>query len=255
VKIVVCAKYVPTPEASLKLIKGGENFEGEPMMMNETDEHALEEALDIKRKVGGEVVVVTAGGIRASEVLYYGLAKGADKAVRIDFGINDSEVYAQVIAEAVKRLGYDLVLTGIESGDNLSAQVGMRIAEILGIPGLLGVVKVEVLGDSRRLRVIKEVGGGVKEVLETPLPAVLGIHTGTRSLSYVTLRKRMEARSKGIILFTTKDLGINEKALSRSVKDVKFSFPAGKKAKIIKGEPREIVRVLLEDIKGVLASG
>jgi electron transfer flavoprotein beta subunit len=254
-KIVVCVKYVPASESSLEIVDDGRGFKAEPMVINETDEYALEEALAIKKKFGGEVTVITAGTVRTSEVLYYGLAKGADRAVRVDTESNDPKVISKLIAEAVKKLRYDLILTGIESADNLSAQVGVRVAEKLGIPSLLMVMRIEVVKESQTIRVSKEIGGGVREIAELPLPALLGIQSGIRPLSYVTLRKKMLARSRSVTTLTLKDLSLDEKVLlEKSLESDRYSFPeVTRRAEIIKGEPAEAVKTLLEKIRRVLA--
>ena len=127
-KIVVCLKAVPGYVTKLQLADTGDriDYQSGSIMVNESDEYALEEALVLKERLGGEVTVITAGRLSAQHVLHIGLAKGADRAVRVDAHFGDADRTAAALAEAITRVGYDLVLTGVKSSDTLAAEVGIR---------------------------------------------------------------------------------------------------------------------------------
>ncbi|MFQ5875936.1 MAG: electron transfer flavoprotein subunit beta/FixA family protein, partial [Dehalococcoidia bacterium] len=185
-KIVVCCKAVPGVVTDVKAEPDGKavQYQEQFLAMNECDESALEEAIVLKRAHGGEVTVLTMGPIRAQDILYMALAKGADRVVRIDAQLQDAQAAGIVLAAGLRKLEYDLVLTGTQSRDTLSGQVGIAVAERLGLPFAYAVTQVEVVGDNT-LRVRKELGGGRYAEVELPLPALLCVQTGIQPLTYV----------------------------------------------------------------------
>lgn len=159
-KVLVCCKAVPKGIKKIKLVeaKGTVECESFSFLMNECDEYALDAALVWKKEQGAEVTVLTIGGIRSQDILYLALAKGADHALRLDGGnINESGVAAQMIAAAVKGRDYDLVITGVESEDNMASQVAVSVAERVGYPYALAVTAVKFLPD-RRIKATIEIG-------------------------------------------------------------------------------------------------
>ena len=122
--IVVCCKAVPGLVTDLKIAADGKaiQYQGQLLAINECDEYALEEALALKRTHGGQVTAISMGNIKALDILYYALAKGADKAVRVDFESQDPRVASTVIAAALGKLDFDLVLTGTQSRDTLAVK-------------------------------------------------------------------------------------------------------------------------------------
>ena len=256
-KIVVCAKTVPgyIIDPQISETKDRIIYKAGTIITNESDEYALEEAVALKKKFGGgEVTVLTAGPFLSVKALHTGLAKDADKAARIDTDRAEGGYIAKALAEAIKRLGYDLILTGIESSDSLSAQVGIMVAEMLGLPFAYAVTEVERGEKEGTLKVTKEIGAGVKLVEEITLPALLCMQTGTTPLSYVTLRKLVQARSKPTQTFTISNLGLDEEFKQPSASKIVgiLSPQMTSKAEIITGKPPEIASVLIKKVREVL---
>lgn len=252
-KIVVCVKAVPgfiiNPQVSE--MQDRVNYKAGSIIINESDEYALEAAVALKKKLGGEVTVVTTGPLSSQKALHTGLAKDADKAVRIDADFIDCRLIARALAESIKRLGCDLVLTGVESSDNMAAQVCLLVAEMLGMPFAYAVTKIEEGSSPQTIKVSKELGGGVEQVMEITYPAVLCMQTSSTPLSYVALRKMLQAQSKPVQTFTVKDLGIDEEFLKSSpfkIVDV-FSPQRTSNAEILTGKPAEVATMLIKRIR------
>ncbi|MBI4331716.1 MAG: electron transfer flavoprotein subunit beta/FixA family protein [Chloroflexi bacterium] len=256
-KIIVCVKAVPGLVSRLRVAKTQDKVEYESgsVVINEADEYALEAALTLKKELGGAVTVMTVGTLSAQQALYAGLARGADAAIRISTDLTDPAGISTALAEAVKTAGYDLVFTGMESSDNMAAQVGGSIAGRLGSPFAYGVVEIKPGERAGTVRVTKEVGGGVKQILEMSLPAVLAIQSGIVPLTSVSLRKVMEARSKPVQTLTLDGLRLSEKDLKEARKFKILSvFPPPQRsgAEVMEGEPSEMARRLSERIKEAL---
>jgi electron transfer flavoprotein beta subunit len=200
-KIAVCIKQVPTRDWQPRLndnrtwIRDADaTYE-----MNEPDAYALEEALRLKEKVGGEVVVCSAGPARVSQVLREALARGADRAIHVqDDGLaaGDAFMVSGALAGAMKDEGFDLVLTGLQSDDQGFAQTGVILAETLGF--VHATIIMEVQPKSGGLRVKRELEGGWFQWVSLPTPAVLTIQSGINQLRYATLKGIMAAKKKEI---------------------------------------------------------
>lgn len=255
-RTVVCVKAVPGYINKLRVSESQDRIEYEAgsLIMNESDEYALEEALVLKKKLGGDVSIITAGPVSSQQVLYVGLAKGADTAIRVDADFADSQRTAIVLAEAIRQIGYDLILTGVESSDNMAAQVGISVAERLAIPFAYAVTKVETGQSSGSITVTKERGSGVYQVLELPLPALLCMQSGTTPLSYTAVRKLLQARSKPVERLLINQLGIKDELLKSSPLKIVDVFSPQKtiKAHMIARNPREVAAILLKRIKEAL---
>src|SRR6188474_2489324 len=190
-KIAVCIKQVPTREwqprvddSKTWIREADASFE-----MNEPDAYALEEALRLKEKHGGEVVVCAAGPARAASVIREALARGADRAIHVehaDLAAADAFGVAAALADAMREEAFDLVLTGLQSDDQGHAQVGVVLAERLGIPH--GTIIMEVQIQDGRLRVKRELEGGWFQWIALPMPALLTIQSGINHLRYATLK-------------------------------------------------------------------
>jgi electron transfer flavoprotein beta subunit len=205
-KIAVCIKQVVTREWQLRVndqktwIRDTDaSFE-----LNEPDAYALEEALRLKEKHGGEVIVCCAGPARATQVIREALARGADRAIHVEsdaFVSADAAAVAAALSAAVKDEGFDLVLTGLQSDDQGFGQVGVVLAEKLGIPHATIIMEVQVTatdGGAGSLRVKRELEGGWFQWLTLPLPALLTIQSGINQLRYATLKGIMAAKKKEI---------------------------------------------------------
>ena len=200
-KVAVCIKQVPTREWQPRLNESktwireaDASFE-----MNEPDAYALEEGLRLRERHGGEVVVCAAGPARVAQVVREALARGADRAIHVEddaLASADAFVTADALAEAMREDGFDLVLTGLQSDDQGHAQVGVILAERLGMPHATIIMDVQV--EDGRLRVKRELEGGWFQWVGLPLPALLTIQSGINQLRYATLKGIMAAKKKEI---------------------------------------------------------
>jgi electron transfer flavoprotein beta subunit len=201
VKIAVCIKQVPTREWQPRLDEAGTWIREQEASfeMNEPDAYALEEALRLKEKHGGEVVACSVGPPRVQQVIREALARGADRGIHVDdarLASADAFLTAGALAGAMKDEQFDLVLTGLQSDDQGFAQVGVVLAERLGLPHATIIMEVQV-GDGR-VRVKRELEGGWFQWMTLPLPAVLTIQSGINQLRYATLKGIMAAKKKEI---------------------------------------------------------
>ncbi len=246
-KIAVCIKQVPTREWQPRLDESktwireaDASFE-----MNEPDAYALEEALRLKEKHGGEVVVCSAGPSRVAQVIREALARGADRAIHVEddgLGSADAFVTAAALASAMQAEQFDLVLTGLQSDDQGFAQVGVVLAEKLGVPHSTIIMEVNVEGAT--LRVKRELEGGWFQWVAMPLPAVLTIQSGINQLRYATLKGIMAAKKKDIRKAAA-PAGVASKQ-----KIVNLYVPEkGKKTQIIGGSPAEAAKTLVQKLR------
>lgn len=213
--IVVCCKSVPGLVTDLKIAADSKSlqYQGQLLAINECDEYALEEALVLKKAHGGQITAISMGSIKSQDVLYYALAKGADKAVRIDCESQDPRVASTTLAAALKKLPFDLVLTGTQARDTLGGQVGIAAASRLGLPFAYAVVGVEVV-DDKTIRARKELGGGRYADVELQLPSLLCIQTGIQPLTFVPPARRVRARQQPVSSFSSSDLGLQSEQLA-----------------------------------------
>ena len=211
-KILVAIKQVPSRDATLKLNSGATWIEESDLgwEMNEPDAYALEEALQLKEKLGGgEVVVLCAGPARAGQTIREALAKGADRAIHIEeenLAQFDLLGVAQLLARAAQAENPDLLLTGLQSDDLGYGQTGVVIAELLGLPHGTIIMEVEKIGSC--IRVKRELEDGWFQHIERPLPAVLTIQSGISKLRYATLMGIKRAKSKEVKRLTAAELGL-----------------------------------------------
>jgi electron transfer flavoprotein beta subunit len=201
-KIAVCIKQVVTREWQLRIAESGTWIrDGEASFeLNEPDAYALEEALRLKEKHGGEVVVCSAGPARAAQVLREALARGADRAIHVEsdaLAAADAFTVAEALAGAIRDEGFELVLTGLQSDDQGFAQVGVVLAEKLGMPHATIIMEVDASSGSA-LRVKRELEGGWFQWVSLPMPALLTIQSGINQLRYATLKGIMAAKKKEI---------------------------------------------------------
>lgn len=199
--LVVCLKQIPNPDLQFAIAPGGKDIKRETLnyKTNGSDEYALEEAVRLKEKHGGRVVVVTAGPKRAESMLREALAKGADEAVRVsydDVGGYDVGKTARVLAAAVKSIPHDLVLTGVQSDDLVNSATGAFLAGRLGLPHVSVVTKVQLQG--RSLEAWSELEGGLSRRYALPLPALISIQFGANVPRYAPLPAIMKASRQPI---------------------------------------------------------
>jgi len=200
-KIAVCIKQVPTREWQPRLndAKTWIREQDASYELNEPDAYALEEALRLREKHNGEVVVCAAGPARVQQVIREALARGADRAIHVEdesLASADAAVTSAALAAAMADERFDLVLTGLQSDDQGHAQVGVMLAERLQIPHSTIIMEVQI--EASRLRVKRELEGGWFQWIGMPLPALLTIQSGINQLRYATLKGIMAAKKKEI---------------------------------------------------------
>ena len=255
-KIAVCIKQVVTREWPLRVneSKTWIRDQDASVELNEPDAYALEEALRLKEKHGGEVVVVSAGPARAAQVLREALARGADRAIHVDgdsLTSADAFVIAAALADAIREETFDLVLTGLQSDDQGFGQVGVVLAEKLGMPSATIIMEVQVdpptgsgQGPSGGLRVKRELEGGWFQWMTLPLPALLTIQSGINQLRYATLKGIMAAKKKEI-----RQVAASTTA-SPAQKILSVYFPEkGKKTQMLPGSPAEAAKALIQKLR------
>lgn len=255
--IVVCVKRVPeTAEAELTIAEDGKSIKEERLVfdINEWDNYAVEEAILLKKKFGGEVKIVTVGPEAANETLRHCLAKGADSAIRLSdeaFSGSDSYVIARVLHEAIKDIKFDLLLTGVQSSDDGYGQVGVMLASMLKVPYATLVTNIEI--EDGTAKVCRELEGGEGEVLKIKLPAVLSIQTGINEPRYASIKGIRGAMKKEIKVLGLSDIGLGAedvgKAGSRTSIEELFVPPVGEVAEILEGAPEEVSGKLVEILK------
>jgi len=250
--IAVCVKRIPkTAEADIFIEKDGRDIKKDNLVfhLNDWDGYAVREAVRLKEEYGGgTVTVLTIGPEESKEVLTRCLAMGADKAVKIEEpSAQDNRLVAKILAQAVKDQPFDLILTGVQAEDDGCGQVGPGLAQMLGLPHATIVNRIEIAGD--RVKVKRELEGGIEEVVDLKLPAVLTIQTGINEPKYVSLAAILEAEDKEMEEFLLEKMGIAlDQPLDATIDQVFFP-QVGKMAEILKGNPEEVVMQLTEILK------
>lgn len=259
-KIVVCLKEVPDMEAHFRLNADQTAIEAEGLIykMNPFDECSIEEALKLKEKFQGEVILLTLGPDSAKQTIRKGLAMGADRAIHINdpiFAQSDSFVTAKALAKAAESVSSDLILTGVQSEDGLNMQTGIMMAELLNLPHASIVTHLEITDGGKKAKVIRELEGGILEEVICDLPAVFTIQTGINVPRYPTLPGIMKAKTKEIKDLKCADLGMNSQDVGKQgLKILKLFHPeSGKGAQMIPGDEaaaaKELMRRLKEEAK------
>ena len=253
-EILVCARRVPdTSENEITLNSAGNDIERDELVysVNEPDNYAVEEALQIVARVGGNVTVVTVGGEDDEEILRREMAMGANHGVLITddaFSGSDGRGIATILKGFVQKGNYDLILTGVQAEDG-GAQVGGMLAAMLDYPFASLVNSIEVL-EGRKLKIGREIAGGNKEISEIDLPCVLSIQTGINEPRYVGMRGIRAVASVAMPTYGASELGIDPGAVGEAaakVKRVDYFLPAlGKGAAMLEGGREEVIDKLVE---------
>jgi electron transfer flavoprotein beta subunit len=253
VEILVCVKRVPdTSENEIALNAGGDDIERDELVysINEWDNYAVEEALQIVARVGGSVTVATVGTEEDEEVLRREMAMGATHGVLLAdpaFEGSDARGTAAILAAFVRSRRFDLILTGVQAEEG-GAQVGGMLAAMLDYPYASLVNAIEVL-DGGRLKVGREIEGGNREVSEIDLPCVLSIQTGINEPRYVGMRGIRQVASVPIPTIGAADLGLAPATVGAAGAKVArtdyFVPPLGKGAEMLEGSRDEIVEKLV----------
>jgi len=252
-KIVVCLKQVPGHDSVLRLNEAGTWIRETDLgfEVNEPDTYALEEGLRLREKLGGEVVVCSLGPARAQQAIKEALSKGADRAIHLDdpaLEACDAYGVALALARAIQKESPDLVLTGLQSDDQGSAQTGVILAELLGLPH--STIIMEIQAEGRQLKVKRELEGGWFQWIAMPLPALLTIQSGINKPRYATLKGIMAAKKKTIQSLTLADLGLRQAELAPRQKILKvYVPPKSSRTEYLQGSPREIAAQLVDKLK------
>ena len=255
--ILVCVRRVPdTSENEIQMNSAGNDIEREDLVysINEWDNYAVEEALQITARVGGEVTVVTVGDEEDEEVLRREMAMGAKDGVLLTdevFAGSDAKGIATILKGYVDKNKFDLILTGVQADDG-GAQVGGMLAALLDYPFASLVNAIEAL-DGNKLQITREIAGGNKEVSEIDLPCVLSIQTGINEPRYVGMRGIRQVASVEIPQFGASELDVDKDAVGEAgarVTRLDYFVPAlGQGAEMLTGERDEIVDKVFELLK------
>jgi electron transfer flavoprotein beta subunit len=253
-RILVCVKRVPdTSENEFTIKADHSDVERDELVysINEPDNYAVEEAIQIASRVGGEVTVVTVGGEDDEEVLRREMAMGAKNGVLISdvsFAASDGLGIANILKAYVQKNHYDLILTGVQA-DAGGAQVGGMLAALVDWPFASLVNGIELVGE-RKLKISREIEGGAHEISEIDLPCVLSMQTGINEPRYVGMRGIRQVASIPIPTFDAEELGIPSTtigAAAAKVRRLDYFVPAtGSGARMLDGDTEEIAEEIVE---------
>jgi electron transfer flavoprotein beta subunit len=249
-KVLVCVKQVAVLGDEVEFTEDERDVDPDYLdfALNEWDTYATEEALRMVEAAGsGEVVVVSVGDEDVETCMRRCLAMGAERGIRVETeGRLDPIQVARALAEVVRAEGPDLVLTGVQSSDSVQAATGGALAELLGLPSVAVLTKIE-LGDGRAT-VHRELEGGLLDVVEVDTPALFTIQTGINECRYATLRAIKQAEEKEIEVRQPGDLGQPAYRVRRM-----FVPPKGEGAEMLDGGATEVAQRIREIVQEKLA--
>lgn len=259
-KIIIPMKQVPdteTPEIKYNAEKNTLLRSEMPVVVNVYDEFACEESIRIKEKFGGdvEIIVVTMGPAQAEESIRKCLAMGADRAVLItgdEFAEADTLATASTLAKAISEMEYDIIFCGDVTTDGGTGHVGPQLAELLGIPQITHVIKLEVSDDKKKVKANRLVDGG-QEVVECETPVLLTAIKGLNEPRYLSLKGIMQAKQKEIIKIDVSTWGGDANTIGKAgskTRVINIAPPAPRpKGEIIEGEPQETAAKLVQILR------
>lgn len=262
--IIVCLKQVPDTESQIKVAPDGKSIVTDDVkwIMNPYDEFGVEEALLLRDKFKGEVTVVGLGPKRVTESIRTALAMGADKGILISdeaLDGSDSLATAKALAAAIKDIDYDLIFTGQRGVDDDMGLVGASLAELLGIPNLSLIIKVDVAEDGKTAKVNRPVEGQTL-VIESSLPALITTQKGLNEPRYASLPGIMKAKKKPLEEKSLADLGLDAADFgsgARKLKVLELTPPPERaEGKIVEGETpqekaAELAKLLHDEAKAI----
>jgi len=250
---VVCISQVPDTESRIKIAADGRKIDetGLKFIVSPYDEFALEEAIRLKEKSGGDVTVISFGPDRVQQALRECLARGATKALHIKGESSDADSLgiAKVLAAAIKSIPNDLVFFGKQGVGTDNSLVGPMVAELLGYPQLNVVTHLEITDN--KLVAHREIEGA-EEVLETTTPAVITAQKGMNEPRYASLKGIMAAKKIAIDTKSPADLGLNDTDIyNQRMTIVKLELPAEKSGgrKVDGSDPAAAAREILGYIR------
>ncbi|MBI5651942.1 MAG: electron transfer flavoprotein subunit beta/FixA family protein [Chloroflexi bacterium] len=259
--VVVLIKRVPDTETRIQIKDGKVVTDGISWIISPYDEYAVEEALRLIEKYTGKVTLLCLGPVDAKETIRKGLALGADDAIHLNdpaFEGGDASTTAVVLAAALKKMQYDLVLAGKQAVDEDNAQVAIRVAELLDLPHVNSVIKLDLSDDKKSARCLREVDGD-RDIAESSLPAIITAQQGLNEPRYPSLKGIMGAKKKPITDWKASDLGLDPGTIGASGAKLEVVRvdppPARPPGKLIPGDAataaKELVRLLHEEAKVV----
>jgi len=249
-KILVCIKQVPDMESKFKIDPAGTWYDTADLVwrMNEYDEYAVEQAVQLKEKVGdADITVLCIGSDRVKETMKKALAMGCDRGVHVSEDAvwnKDPITNSGIIAEYAREQGFEYIFTGMQSQDRGSGQTGVLLAEMLGLPCITTIV--DFAADGQEVTVKRELEGGTKAVVKVTGPAVFTCQLGLNTPRYPTLPNIMKAKKKELITVPAEQL---QKVTVRQ-ETVKMSFPEKKGGGLVlEGDAAELAEQLIKIIK------
>lgn len=256
-EILVCVKRVPdTEENEIELNSAGNDIERDDLVysVNEWDNYAVEEAIQLADQHGGSVTVVTIGDEDAEEILRREMAMGAEKGILLNdaaFEGSDGKGIATILKAVAVKGNYDLIMTGAQA-DGGAAQIGGMMAAMMDLPFASLVNKIEVI-DDKTMKVGREIEGGAQEMSEIQLPCVLSIQTGINEPRYVGIRGIRKVASIDIPTMTASELEISPDMVGAGAAKVKrldyFLPDMGEGAEMLEGSMEEMIDKLIEYLK------
>lgn len=249
-KIVVCVKQVAVLGDEVEFTDDARDVDPDYLdfALNEWDSYATEEALRIREGLGGEgdeVVVVSVGDEQVEDAMRRCLAMGADRAIRVDYARSaDPITVARLLAPVAQRESPDLVFSGVQSSDGVQAATGTALAELLGLPRVAVVTRVEWDPSAGNASVRRELEGGLLDLTEVDTPALLTIQTGINQPRYANLRAIKQAEQKEIEVVSPAEHGEPAYRVRRM-----FAPPKGEGAEILGGGPADIARRISEIVE------
>lgn len=246
-KILVIMKMVPDIVEELEIDDSSKKLNEDYLRLipAEQDEHALEQALLIKEKLGGEVTVVTLDLPGCDDVLFSALAKGADKAIKVSHGFEhvDTGLLSKIYSSLLPNIPHNLILTGTQAIDDLDGEVGALLASKLNMPYVGVVIKVQPDSSGNSAEVVKELGGGLQASFESTLPMIAGISSAEKPPRYVPLMKvRKVMKSMKLDTMDAPETAPDDKL---NIMQLKKPEVAGK-AEMLSGSPEELAGKLMK---------
>jgi electron transfer flavoprotein beta subunit len=256
-EILVCVTRVPdTAENEIEVNSDGTDIGRDDLVysVNEWDNYAVEEAIQIRDRVGGSVTVVTVGDDESEEILRREMAMGADNGILLaDGGFDGSDGLgiARILKAEVEKGNYDLILTGAQS-EGGTAEVGGMLAALLDVPFASLVNQIEIV-DDKKIKAGREIEGGNIEISEIDLPCVLSVQTGINEPRYVGIRGIRKVASLDIPTHGAADLGLDTTTVGADgakVKRLDYFVPdLGEGAEMLEGDTEEVISKLIELLK------
>ncbi len=252
--VVVCLKEVPGRDTRYQLTSDGCWIDTSEITWEagECDEYALEEALKLRETCGGEVVILTLGPERAEKSMRKGLAMGADRGILV---VDEQRRAASpmTVAAALKQVvsdeTFDLILAGTQSDDFGSAQTGVILAELLGLPHATIVMEIQAQPSQKRIRVLREMESGWFQWVELPTPSLLTVQAGSSPVRYPSLKGIMGAKKKEIRKVSLEELQLDWDSIPAPEIVELFLPERTSRVQMLEGDTETAVNLLIEKLQ------